>query len=273
MTLSPGDFDALRAVVRATSGMVLEDGKEYLVQARLRAMVRQEGAGSVQALLARLRAEPADGALRDRFVQAVLIGETQFFRDGHPYETLRTTVLPELIAGASARRRLYVWSAAAATGQEAYSLAMLLADFPELGSWDVRILATDLSDAMRARCERGTYSEAEVARGLPEAMRARWFRASPSGTWTARDALRKRVRVRKLNLVEPWPGIARMDLILIRNVLIYFDAATKEDILRRAVEHLRPGGYLMLGTSETLPAPIPGLTQVKIGRSILYRRT
>jgi chemotaxis protein methyltransferase CheR len=150
---------------------------------------------------------------------------------------------------------------------------MLLADFPELAAWDTRIIATDLSDTMLERLRTGRYSQAEVERGLSPQQRARWFVEGPAGTWTARPALRDRIRAQKNNLVGAWVHLPRMDLILIRNVLIYFDEQTKREILRRARDMLRPGGYLLLGTSESLPQDETGMEQVRFGRTICYRRT
>jgi chemotaxis protein methyltransferase CheR len=270
--ISPADFDFVRALVRTRSGMVLENGKEYLVEARLRRLARQEQVASLAALVEQVRRAPEGSGLRAAVVESVLIGESHFFRDGHPFEALRREILPALIEAARTRRRLDIWCAASATGQEPYSLAMVLADFPELATWDVRLMASDLSEEMLRRVQEGRYSEAEAARGLPPALRERWFQEGPPHTWTVRESLRRRVELKKINLVEPWPHMPRLDLIMIRNVLIYFDEATKHDIIQRAHDLLRPGGYLMLGTSESLSPEREHFEQLRFGQTICYRR-
>ena len=272
MSLPQEEFDFVRDVLRRLSGYVLEDGKGYLVEARLRALTRQEAFEDTEALLRALRLDAERGPLRVRMVESMLIGETRFFRDEHPFETLRESILPALIEENAAQRTLRIWSAACSTGQEPYSLAMLLADMPQLGSWNAEILATDLSSKMLERTEAGVYTDAEMDRGLPRALRDRWFTRREDGAWAITPRLRDRIRIQPVNLVEPWIGLPRMDLILIRNVLIYFDAETKRDVLRRAHEQLRPGGILLLGTSESLPPGQMLFEQMRHGRTIYYRR-
>lgn len=272
MTLAAADFAFVRDVVRSLSGFVLEEGKEYLVAARLRALAKLDGDASIQGLITRLRQDDEAGPLRTRLLEAILIGETRFFRDEHPFEALRETILPALMKRAEPRRSLRIWCAAAATGQEPYSLAMVLADFPELLTWDVRLIASDLSGLMLRRTQDGVYTEAEVNRGLSEERRARWFKEHPAGAWTISPRLRERIRTEQINLLEPWLHLPRMDLILVRNVLIYFDDATKRDILSRIHVLLRPGGCLLLGTSETPPSGMGLFQQMRHGRSIYYER-
>lgn len=272
MTIAPADFTFVRDLLREHSGFVLEQGKGYLVEARLRGLARQEGFDDIEALLQALRADGVRGPLRTKLMEALLIGETRFFRDDHPFEALRTVILPGLVEEARERRSLRIWCAASATGQEPYSLAMLLADMPALASWDVRIHASDLSRLMLDRVEAGRYSDAEVDRGLPEAMRERWFTRARDGAWQLSPRLRANVHVAQINLLESWAQLPRMDLILIRNVLIYFADETKQDILRRAHEQLRPGGVLLLGTSESLPPGQTRFTQMRAGRTIYYER-
>ena len=269
--LEPQDFLFVRDLIRAESGMVLADGKEYLVEARLRGLSRREGLSGLSELVRRLRGGQ-DPELAARVVESVLIGETYFFRDVHPFEALRDTVLPELIRARAAQRALNVWCAATSTGQEVYSLALLIADaFPQLAGWRVHILGTDFSEHMLERTREGRYSEAEIGRGLPEAMRERYFRRE-GDTWVLDRSIRNRVELRRLNLIRDWPPLPPMDLVLLRNVLIYFDGETRETILRHVEALVRPGGFLVLGTSETLLVGSEGFDQVRLGRSICYRR-
>ena len=272
MTLPHADFDYYRNLVRKECGMVLEDGKEYLVESRLRALARQEDIPTIEALLCRMRSGSGDHLL-DRVVQAVLIGETQFFRDGHPFEALRKVILPELIERRSAQRTLNLWCAASASGQEPYSMAMVIAeDFPELATWNLSLIASDLSDGMLERTKKGVYSEVEVSRGLPPELRSRYFQ-TVDGSWRLSERIRRQVQIRNINLVRDWPTLPRMDLVLLRNVLIYFAEPTRRVIITKLGELLRPGGYLLLGTSESLASEDGEFAQVRIGRTICYRRS
>ena len=269
--LEPHDFLFVRNLIRSQSGMVLADGKKYLVESRLRALAKDEGLADVTALVRRLRGGKAP-ELADAVVESVLIGETYFFRDEHPFDALREIVLPELIRRRAQKRALNVWCAAASTGQEVYSLALLIAEaFPQLSGWRVRILGTDLSDRVLARAREGRYSEAEVGRGLPEEIRARYFRRVGED-WVLDRTIRNRVELQPLNLIRDWPPLPPMDLVLMRNVLIYFDDATRETILRHVEDLVRPKGYLLLGTAESLLVGGEGFDQVRFGRTICYRR-
>jgi chemotaxis protein methyltransferase CheR len=247
--MTPDDFTYISRLVKERSGIVLEAGKEYLVDARLTPVARACELASVSALVERLRAG-ADG-LAARVVAAMTTNETSFFRDVHPFETLRTAVLPELIKRRSAERRLSVWCAACATGQEPVSFALLVREhFPELTGWRVDLLATDLSPDVLDRARSGVYSLLEVNRGLPATLLVKYFRQQ-GVNWTLREDVLRTVEFRELNLTRPWPVLPRMDLVFLRNVLIYFDAETKKEILGRVARVLRPDGYLILGGAET----------------------
>jgi chemotaxis protein methyltransferase CheR len=234
----------------ARSALVLEPGKEYLVENRLSPIVRKLGMGSITDLVTRLQAPDSQG-LTTQIVEALVTTETSFFRDVHPFESLRKTVLPDLIRRRASERSLSIWCAASSTGQEPYSLAITLREhFPELRDWRVSLLATDLSREVLSRAREGTYSQLEVNRGLPAALLIKYF--DQHGTqWQLKESIRKLVDFRELNLSQPWPILPRLDLILNRNVMIYFDVATKKSILSRMARLLRPDGYLLLGGSET----------------------
>jgi chemotaxis protein methyltransferase CheR len=244
------EFEYVCRLVRDRSAVVLEAGKEYLVEARLTPLAGKLRLGSISELVARLRSGPDDG-LSARVVEAMVTTETSFFRDLHPFETLRTTVLPELIRRRADERRLTIWCAACSTGQEPYSLAILLREhFPGLVGWRVDVLATDLSEEVLGRAKEGRYSQIEVNRGLPAALLVKYFRQH-GATWELAEDVRRVVEFRELNLVRPWPALPRMDLIFLRNVMIYFDVDTKKAILGRVARLLRPDGYLLLGGAET----------------------
>ena len=177
--------------------------------------------------------------------------ETSFFRDGHPFVSLRSVVIPQLLRLRERQRALRIWCAAAASGQEPYSLAILLREyFPETLHWNIHILATDLSETMLERCRRGEFSQHEVNRGLPTPLLLKYFHQDGS-QWKLNESIRTMVEFSQLNLVRTWPPLTRFDLILMRNVMIYFDVKTKRTILRQIENVLQPDGYLILGGAET----------------------
>jgi chemotaxis protein methyltransferase CheR len=244
------DFEFVCRLVRDRSAIVLEPGKEYLVEGRLAPVARDLDLGSISALVGRLRAGP-DTGLATRVVEAMATTETSFFRDHHPFESLRTAVLPELIRRRAGEKRLDVWCAACSTGQEPYSLAILLREhFPDLAGWRVNLLATDLSGEVLGRAKEGRYTQLEVNRGLSAALLVKYFRQH-GATWELAEDVRRAVEFRELNLVRPWPPLPRMDLVFLRNVMIYFDVDSKKAILGRVARLLRPDGHLLLGGAET----------------------
>jgi chemotaxis protein methyltransferase CheR len=249
-TLAPADFQYVSDLVRAAAAIVLEPGKDYLVQSRLAPVARQQGLADVAALVAAARAERGT-ILRDRIVEAMTTNETSFFRDVHPFEALASDLLPALIERRQHERALTIWSAAASTGQEAYSVSMLLADeFPQLASWKVTILASDLSPQALDRARAGRYSQMEVNRGMPAAKLAKHFDRD-GAAWVAKPRLRAPMQFAVVNLIGSWPAMPPVDVVLLRNVLIYFSVDTKRQILGRLRSVVRPDGYLVLGNAET----------------------
>ncbi len=243
--MNEGDFEYLCAVLHEESGLALGPDKVYLVEARLGPLARREGLGSVAALLERLRRGVP--ALRRQVVEAMLTTETSFFRDAVPFEALRRTILPELLRRRTTRERLHLWCGASSSGQEPYSLAMLLREhFPGLAGTQVRILASDLSGAVLERARQGVYSQLEVNRGLPARLLVKYFRREGLD-WRIADDIRSLVDFFPLNLVGAWPVLPPVDVALVRNVLIYFDLPQRKQVLGRIRRHLRPDGYLFLG--------------------------
>jgi chemotaxis protein methyltransferase CheR len=250
MAITGKEFNYIRNLVREGSALVLEPGKEYLVESRLHLLARREGAASIQELLAWLRAD-ASGGLQRKVVEAMITAETTFFRDVRPFDSLRRAVLPELLARQTSDRTLNLWCAATSAGQEPYSVAMMLReDFSQAVGWNIRFIASDLSRELLERAREGRYSQLEVNRGLPAAMLVKYFRKCGS-EWQIHPGIRSMVEFQEINLAKPWPVLPPMDIILMRNVLIYFDIETKKVILQRARRLLKPDGYLFLGGSET----------------------
>ena len=243
-------FDFLRGLARERTGLELGADKGYLLETRLWELLRREALPSYDALVAVLRARP-HGPLATEVVESLLTSETFFFRDPGTFEVLRRAVLPALIERRRAERRLRIWCGASATGQEPYSVAMLLAELGDrLAGWDVEVLATDVSGRALAYAERGRYSQLEVNRGLPARLLTRYFERDAL-EWEVRGSVRARCRFTQLNLIEGWPALPPIDVALLRNVLIYFDSATKRAVLGRLRKALRPDGYVFLGGAET----------------------
>lgn len=268
--VSNPEYDFIRTLVRRCSAIVLEPSKDYLIEARLGPIVRQEGLASIGALSMRLRNE-GDGPLQRKVVEAMTTNETLFFRDQNPFDVLRQQLLPELLAARASKRELRIWSAACSSGQEPYTIAMLLREsFPQLATWTVDIVATDLSPSMLEKARSGAYGKIEVNRGLPVALLGKYF--TQNGTdYVLRDDVRRMVTFREMNLAAPWPPLGTFDIVFLRNVLIYFDVDTKKSILSRVLRLLQPDGYLFLGAAETTLNLEPRFERMPLERSGCYR--
>lgn len=268
---APGTYAYLQQLLQSRTGTVLERGKDYLIEARLFALAQEEGFASVGGLLEGLQTEPEHGALHRRVVEAMLNGETSFFRDFYPFEAMRERLIPELLVKRATSRTLHFWSAAVASGQEAYSLAMLLREhFPETSDWTVRIHASDVSESMLARARAGRFRQIEVNRGLPAAYLVKYFERV--GTeWQIREPIRRMVDFSHMNLAAPWPGLPSMDLLLLRNVLIYFSSDARRTILQNVRRCLRRDGYLFVGGGETSLVLDRTFEPVRSGKTVYYR--
>lgn len=243
----------------------LDRDKEYLVRARLAPLVYDGGYDSIADLVAAARG--GNRAVQDHIVESMTINETTFFRDLHPFRTVSEVIVPDLLR--SSQRSLRMWSAAAATGQEAYSLAILMADdFPSAAPPD--ILGTDVAESVLQRARSRTYTQLEVNRGLPARALLRHFEQD-GRNWRVKSDVARHVRFERLNLSQPWRPLPTMDLILLRNVLIYFDEATRRDVLERVIARLRPGGYLLLGSAETMLVRSDVVERLTFGATVCFR--
>lgn len=270
MTLAQTDFAFISDLVRKHSAIVLEPGKEYLVESRLSSLAQREVQGDIAALVAKLQ-QDRTGQLVTRVVDAMTTNETLFFRDGHPFEALRRHILPELLANRSAGRRLELWCGASSSGQEPYSIAMVLhEELQRHPGWSASVLATDINEDMLARTQEGAYSQLEVNRGLPITALMKHFEQH-GRQWQAKEHLRSMIRTRPLNLATAFPPIGPFDVVFLRNVLIYFDADVKRAVLDRVRTVLRPDGYLFLGGSETTLTIDGTWERVSLGPSTAYR--
>ena len=270
-TLQADDFNYIRQLVLDQSALTLDAGKEYLVESRLDPLARQEGFPSYLQMVKSLRTGPV-GELHRRVVEAMANNETSFFRDARAFGMMARSVLPALVAERSAARSLRIWCAACSTGQEPYSLAMLLRESqPALEGWDVRIVASDISRNVLARARAGCYTQFEVNRGLPAHLLVKYFEQH-GATWEIRPEIRRMVEFREMNLIHPWVDLPTMHLILMRNVMIYLDVATRKTILERVGRLLDPRGYLLLGGAETTSNLDPSFETVSIEGAVCFRR-
>lgn len=232
--------------------LTLGRDRQYLVDTRLAPLAKTFGFESIDALIRHL-VEARPDPLVQAVVDAMVTGETSFFRDARVFDVLRTRVIPRLWEQRHGQR-LRIWSGAAASGQEAYSLAMLLLDrFPSLAR-STTILASDVSMRLIQRTRLGWYSALEVQRGLEPRLLDRFFAPLGEG-YQVKPELRALVNARQLNLVKPWDYLGIFDIVLLRNVLVYFPLEVREEVLARLVGHLQPGAVLVLGTSEAVSDP------------------
>lgn len=271
MAISPSDFEYVSQLARSQAAIVLEPGKEYLVENRLGSLAQREGFASLGALIDKMRSEKTVNGLHHKTIDALTTNETLFFRDFNPFEALRKSILPSLIETRGARRQLNIWSAACSTGQEPYSLAMLIRHhFPQMNDWQITILATDLSPTVLKAAGEGAYSQFEINRGLPAAYLVKFF-TKLGDKWVIKDEVKKMIQFKPLNLIQPWPMMPPFDLVFIRNVMIYFDVDTKKSILKKIRACMLPHSHLFLGTAETTMNLDPGFKSETVDKAAVYR--
>ena len=242
-------YTILAELVRARSGLIIGPDKLCLLETRLAPILRREGWADLARLAAQLR---PDSALEREVVEAMTTNESLFFRDGKPFEALRRTILTRLHAARLPKAPIRIWSAAAATGQEAYSIAMIAAELAgAIAGRQIDILGTDLARAPLERARQGLYSQFEIQRGLPAPMLSRYFTAQGSD-WQIVPQLRAAVRFREYNLLSDLRPLGQFDVVFCRNVLIYFDVPTKRRVLGAIARQMPSDGVLFLGGAETV---------------------
>ena len=249
--MNSADFTFIAAFLKDRSGLIITPDKLYLLETRLGAILREHQLADLSALVEALR-QAGPSKLKDKVVDAMTTNETSFFRDSHPFDTLKKSLIPALIERRATARTLRIWSAACSTGQEPYSLAMTLKDhFPILGAWKVEIVATDISPSVLEKAREGVYSTFEVQRGMPIQMLIRHFDQIDQH-WRIKPELRNNISFRSANLLDDFSALGMFDIILCRNVLIYFDQPTKTRILNAMAKRLAPEGALLLGGAESV---------------------
>lgn len=268
--ITPENLQFLCRAVYEESGIVLDETKSYLIESRLAPVARSEGLDTLDSLCQLLQAVSAT-SLRTKVVEAMTTNETLFFRDRHPFETLVEETLPRLIEARRAERKLNIWCAATSSGQEPYSVLILLKEhFPELASWDINFLGSDISQAMLDRTRAGIYSQLEINRGMPARLMVKYFEKD-GATWQIKKELRDMLQLRRINLAESWGPMPRLDLVFIRNVLIYFDTETKKKILGCIRRQMRADGVMFLGGSETTVNLDSSFQRVRQGETWVYQ--
>jgi len=267
------DFNLFRDFLERTCGIVLGDNKQYLVASRLNRLLEQRGINGLGELMRRIQQQPHSG-LREIVVDAMTTNETLWFRDVYPFEVLKNRLIPEFIRNQPGQR-LRIWSAACSSGQEPYSLSMAIDEFERTNPGQLRaggqIVATEISSNMLTAARSARYDSLAIARGLSQERLTRYFDEAPPGQWTVKMPVRSRVEFRQLNLLDSYSILGKFDIVFCRNVLIYFSADVKKDILRRIHATLKPGGYLMLGASEALNGLPELYSMVQCNPGIIYQ--
>ncbi len=274
--ITPAEFATITSYVKEISGIHLDSSKSYLLETRLDSIARAHNCTSYLDLYTKAKRDPGKTIERD-IIDAITTNETLFFRDKGPFELLQHKILPELIdlrtTKAAPRVPLSIWSAAASTGQELYSVCIVLKELLQstLNNYRITLLGTDISDAALARASSGTYNKFEIERGLATTYLQRYF--TPAGdSWKIKDELRAMVQFRKQNLFKPFTGIGKFDIIFCRNVAIYFTLEDRRKLFAKLAQHLADDGFLIIGSTESLTGVSPLFVPRRYLRSIYYQK-
>ncbi len=245
------NFDLYRDLLKEKSGLTLTPDKAYLIESRLMPIAKKWGYTSLDNMCMALRGVPDPNLIKD-IVEAMTTNETSFFRDTKPFDLFRDHILPTMMKDRASARKIRIWCAAASSGQEPYSLSMLLKEKgAALANWQIDILGTDISTDILETAKRGEYSQFEVQRGLPITMLMKYFEQKGE-RWIIKDDIKKMVKYQYFNLLDNMAALGRFDVVFCRNVLIYFDKETKGEILGRIAKQMAPDGMLVLGGAETV---------------------
>ncbi|WP_067099982.1 CheR family methyltransferase [Marinomonas atlantica] len=269
-TISPQGYDRFRKYLEKESGISLSDNKQYLVASRLGKLLEREKFSKIEELVDALSRGGRTSKLREEVINAMTTNETLWFRDAHPFKILKDIILPQFD-----KRPVKIWSAASSTGQEPYSISMILEELkqskPGLLKAGERIVATDICTNILKHAKQAEYDSLAIARGLSPENQKRYFDKLSDTTWKVKPNIASRVDFRHLNLIDSFSSLGKFDVIFCRNVLIYFTADTKLDILKRMHAALNPGGYLFLGGSEALSGLSSMFEIVQCHPGIVYR--
>jgi len=271
--LQPQERQEVTQYIYSICSIALDHSKDYLIEGRLNPLLEATGSNTFAQFISRAR-DDRSGALDRRIIDQITTGETLFFRDSAPFDLLRYKVVPELVdrrRGAGARIPIRVWSAACSTGQEVYSLGIVLREtLGDTNRYDIKILGTDISDQAVARASAGYFSEIEMARGLGDAARLRYFTPDPKG-WKIRDEIRALATFKKLNLMNDFSSLGKFDIVFCRNVAIYFNEKDRASLFNRIEQRMERDGYLVIGAMESLTGICPQLESRRHLRSVFYQ--
>ncbi len=269
--ISATEYNDFRVFLEKACGIVLGDNKQYLLTSRLNRLMNDEGIDSFELLIKKIK---VNRQLRDQILDAMTTNETSWFRDRYPFEILKQDVFPHITSQRASQMR--VWSAASSTGQEAYSISMTIQEYlmsrPGALPSRIEIVGTDISTTVVAEAKKGCYDSLSMARGLSPERKKRFFKPLPGGeSWELREDLRKRVTFRELNLMSSYASLGKFDVVFCRNVLIYFSAELKREILEKIAGVLKPDGYLFLGGSESTANYTDRFEMVKLPAGVVYK--
>jgi chemotaxis protein methyltransferase CheR len=273
MQVTPDEFKVLVRLVDDLCGVVLDESKTYLIESRLSKVAEEAGCKNFSELYYKARYD-SNKVIQAKIIDAITTHETLFFRDTSPFEALQHKALPEVIDSKSKTanpRRLRIWSAACSTGQEPYSLGIVLHELlPDVASWDIRITATDISDAAIQQASIGRFRDVEIQRGMKPELLNKYFTREPDA-WKIKDEIRAMVAFKQLNLLSPFTGMGPFDIIFCRNVAIYFNPMARKSLFERLTRELTADGYLFVGSSESLTDLGPQFMPQHHCRSIFYQ--
>lgn len=270
MPISPAEFEFVRKLMMTSAAIVLDPGKEYLVETRLIPVSRRLKLSGINELIQKLQTQK-DPQLLNSVVEALTTNETSFFRDVHPFEALKKVIVPEMLTKRAAEKKLSMWCGACSTGQEPYTVAIILREsFPQLANWKIEFLCTDINQTVLNQAKEGRYSQLEVNRGLPAPYLIKYFEQVQQD-WVVKEDLRKIMSFRTMNLAGEWPAIPPVDIVFLRNVMIYFDVEVKKKILSRMKRVMKSDAYLFLGSAETTMNLDESYERVSIDKTICYR--
>ncbi len=268
MDISKSDFSLFREFLERVCGILLGNNKEYLVASRLRGIMKAKELASIYDLVKKIE---VDSRLCEEVVDAMTTNETLWFRDAHPFKILQNKLLPEICKN---QKSIDIWCAASSTGQEPYSISMIIEEFKRGNPGKLtseKVMATDISSSVLDAARKGEYDQLALGRGMPEDLLGRYFSKSNDG-WKVNANVSARVQFRLLNLLHSYSLLGRYDIVFCRNVLIYFSSDLKKDILSRLHGVLKPGGYLFLGASEALSGLSDKFEMVQCSPGIIYRK-
>ncbi len=275
LKISPEEIKLITKYIYDISGIYLDVSKKYLLETRLNSLAEEQGCTTYQDFYKKIKADPTK-TIERKIIDAISTNETLFFRDTGPFELLQHKIFPELIDARSSKSSmlktsLKIWSAASSTGQELYSVAIVLHELlKDLSKYSIKLMGTDISDAAVSQASSGKYNKFEIERGLAREKLSKYF--TPMGqTWKVNDQLRAMVNFRKFNLMTPFTGLGKFDIILCRNVAIYFTLEDRKKLFNKIAEVLEPDGYLIIGSTESLTGVCPRFIPKRHLRSIFYQ--